>query len=80
MTEPAEPKTSDRGDPIERFVQRMVAHPHTVQDGSVTLTPEQVKARGRRNLALALSIAGFVILVFAITVAKLQAGVLDRPL
>jgi hypothetical protein len=78
VTEPAE--TTSSAEPIERFVKRMVAHPYPVQDGSVSLTPEQVKARGRRNLALAVSIAGFVILVFVITLAKLQAGILDRPL
>lgn len=49
-------------------------------DGAVVLTPEQVKARGRRNLVLALSIGAFVLLVFLITMAKLQAGVLERPL
>ncbi|MGD9981056.1 MAG: hypothetical protein AB7H66_14535 [Hyphomonadaceae bacterium] len=47
---------------------------------SVIMTPEEVHARKRRNLWIALSIAAFVLLVFLITVAKLQAGVLDRPL
>lgn len=41
---------------------------------SVTLTPEQTAARNRRNIWLALSIAAFVVLVFAITMTKLQAG------
>lgn len=44
------------------------------------LTPEQIKARSRRNIVLALSIGAFVLLVFLITVVKLQAGVLDRAL
>jgi hypothetical protein len=43
-------------------------------------TPEEQRARKRRNLWLALSIGAFVVLVFAITLAKLQAGVLERPL
>lgn len=41
----------------------------------VVLTPEELRARKRRNLWLAASIAAFVLLVFLITVAKLQAGV-----
>jgi hypothetical protein len=46
----------------------------------VILTPEELKARKRRNLWIALSIGAFVLLVFMITVTKLQAGILDRPL
>lgn len=46
----------------------------------VTLTPEQEAARKRRNLWIALSIAAFVALVFAITLAKLGANVVERPL
>jgi hypothetical protein len=41
---------------------------------TVTLTPEQQRARNRRNLVLALSVGGFMLLVFFITIAKLQAG------
>lgn len=44
------------------------------------MTPEELRARKRRNLWIALSIGAFVVLVFLITVAKLQAGVLERPL
>lgn len=46
----------------------------------VILTPEELKARKRRNFWIALSVAAFVALVFLITLTKLQAGVLDRPL
>lgn len=49
-------------------------------NGPVILTPEELRARKRRNLWIALSVAAFVTLVFFITLAKLQAGVLDRPL
>lgn len=38
------------------------------------LTPEAARERKRRNLWLALSIAGFVLLVFFITIAKLRMG------
>ena len=44
------------------------------------MTPEELSARKRRNVWIAVSIVAFVLLVFLITVAKLQAGVLDRPL
>jgi hypothetical protein len=47
---------------------------------SVIMTPEELKARKRRNVWIALSILAFVVLVFAITLAKLGANVLDRPL
>jgi hypothetical protein len=41
---------------------------------SVIMTPEEQAARKRRNVWIALSIAAFVVLVFAITLTKLQAG------
>lgn len=44
------------------------------------MTPEELKARKRRNLVIALSIGAFMLLVFFITIAKLQGGVLERPL
>jgi len=44
------------------------------------LTPEEVAARKRRNVFIAVAIAAFVVLVFAITMVQLQAGVLERPL
>ncbi len=47
---------------------------------TVILTPEQETARKRRNMWLALSIAGFMVLVFLITISKLQAGLLERPI
>jgi hypothetical protein len=36
-------------------------------------TPEQ-QARGRRNLIIALALAGFVVLVFFVTIAQMRAG------
>lgn len=47
---------------------------------TVELTPEQLKARNRRSMWIALSIIAFVVLVFLITLTKLQANVLDRPI
>jgi hypothetical protein len=43
---------------------------------SVILTPDEVQARKRRNLWIALTIAAFVVLVFFITVVKVENGIL----
>ena len=53
----------------ERFFESNVS-------GSVTLTPDETKARNRRNLWIAVAIGAFVVLVFFITLTKLQAGLL----
>jgi len=41
-------------------------------DETARLTPDQEKARSKRNLAIALSLAAFVVIVFVITVINLQ--------
>lgn len=46
----------------------------------VILTPEEQKARKRRNVWIAIALAAFMALVFAITLTQLQAGLLERPL
>lgn len=38
------------------------------------------RARQRRNLIIALALAAFAALVFAITMAQLGASVMERPL
>jgi len=43
-------------------------------DDTVKLTPEQVRARNRRNLLIALAVGAFVVLVFFITVVKVEHG------
>ena len=40
----------------------------------------EFKARRGRNIALALGLALLVVLIFVVTVVKLGANVLDRPL
>jgi hypothetical protein len=40
----------------------------------VILTPEELRARKRRNVILALSIVGFVALIYLITVARISPG------
>ena len=42
---------------------------------SVIMTPEELQARKRRNLWIALAIAAFVVLVFLITMVKVEDGI-----
>jgi hypothetical protein len=37
-------------------------------------TPEELRARKRRNLILALSVVAFVVLIYFITVARISPG------
>ena len=46
----------------------------------VRLTPEQIRRRKARSLAIAVALAVLVALFYAVTLAKLGANVLDRPL
>jgi hypothetical protein len=43
-------------------------------------TLEQAKARRNRNIALAIGLVAFVILVFVVTIVKLGGNVANRPL
>lgn len=47
---------------------------------SAIMTPEELKARKRRNLWIALAVGGFMLLVFAITLTQMQGAVMERPL
>jgi hypothetical protein len=47
---------------------------------SVSLSPEEVKARQRRSLWIALALGGFVVLVFVLTVTRLGPDVLVRDI
>lgn len=49
-------------------------------DNGIRLTEEQKKARRMRNIAIALVLAAFVVLVYVGTWAKLGANILVRPL
>ena len=44
------------------------------------LSPEDRKRRRQRSVALALALGGLVALFYAVTIAKLGPGVLNRPL
>ncbi len=45
----------------------------------IILTPEQVRARKRRNLVIGLSIVAFVVLVFFVTMARMTANMHAQP-
>jgi hypothetical protein len=46
----------------------------------IELTEQQKKSRRARNVALALALAAFVVLLYVGTWAKFGANILDRPL
>ncbi|WP_020176679.1 hypothetical protein [Methyloferula stellata] len=50
------------------------------EEPGVELTPQQLKSRRQRNIAIGLSVACFALLIFLVTIAKLGPGVLNRPL
>ncbi len=46
----------------------------------IVLTPEALKSRRQRNLAIGLAVGFFALLFYAVTIAKLGPGILSRPL
>jgi hypothetical protein len=46
----------------------------------VRLTPEQLRRRKARSIAIAVSLAVLVGLFYVVTIAKLGANILNRPL
>jgi hypothetical protein len=51
------------------------------KDGNgITLTPEQLKSRRQRNVAIGLAVGFFVVLFYVVTIAKLGPGILSRPM
>ncbi len=48
--------------------------------GAQQLTPEQLRARRRRNIAIGITVALLAALFYIVTIAKLGPGVLNRPL
>lgn len=46
----------------------------------IRLTPEQLRRRRARSIAIAVSLAILVGLFYAVTIAKLGANILNRPL
>ena len=46
----------------------------------IRLTPEQLRARRARSIAIALALGAFVVVVFLVTLVRLGSGVLTRPM
>lgn len=46
----------------------------------IVLTEEQKRRRRARSIAIALALGALVLLFYAVTIAKLGPGVLNRPL
>jgi hypothetical protein len=46
----------------------------------VSLTPEQVRRRRNRSIAIALVLGGLVLLFYVVTIVKLGPGVMRRPM
>jgi hypothetical protein len=44
------------------------------------LTPEEAKRRRSRSIAIAAALGALAILFYAVTIAKLGPGVLNRPM
>ena len=44
------------------------------------LTPEEKKKRNQRNWALAAILLAFVVIVYAVTIAKIGGNIANRPL
>lgn len=59
----------------------LLTDPRNDKPGQRTvLTPEQMRARNRRNVAIGISIALLVALFYVVTIAKLGPGIYNRPL
>ena len=54
--------------------------PDVSQDDGIVLTPAQQRSRRLRNIAIGLAIAVFVGLIYVVTIAKIGANVVKRPL
>ncbi len=53
---------------------------YEIDPKGVTLTPEQVRSRRLRNIAIGLVVGALVILFYAVTIVKLGPGVLKPPI
>ena len=46
----------------------------------IRLTEQQLRARRSRSIAIALALGAFVVVIFVVTMVKLGANVLTRPM
>jgi len=75
MTEPKDPHAKKSvGEMIEDVIESKQPD-YTQSTETVRLTPEQEKARGRRNVVIAWSLVGFMVAVFAITVVRISQNI-----
>jgi hypothetical protein len=44
------------------------------------MSPEEAKARGKRNIAIALGLIGFALLLFIVTLVRMKGQVMDAGL
>lgn len=45
----------------------------------ITLSPEQARARRARSIAIALALGAFVLVIFAVTIVRLDSAALTGP-
>ena len=45
---------------------------------TVSLTPEETRQRKRRNVAIALMVVGFVLIIYLVTILRLGGSVVER--
>lgn len=49
-------------------------------DNGIRLTPEQVKKRRSRSIAIAIALGGLVVLFYVVTIVKMGPEILNRGL
>jgi hypothetical protein len=50
-----------------------------LEPAGIKLTPEQLRARRSRSIAIALALGAFVLVIFAVTMVRLGSRVLTAP-
>jgi ferric-dicitrate binding protein FerR (iron transport regulator) len=79
----AEPKNTDQHSAVTEtdYERRPSDDPQAVQVENSGISAEESGRRRRwRNIALAVALGAFVVLIFVITLVKLGANVMNRPL
>lgn len=56
----------------------MAEHDLNDQQPAAFLSPDELKKRKQRNLAIALSLAAFIIIIFVVTIIRLGGSVAER--
>ncbi len=59
---------------------KTIAPDHTVMTDGIRLTPEQLRRRRARSIAIGLALGALVILFWAVTIVKLGGNVVNRSL